>query len=319
MSRPSSMRAARIVSPEQIVCERVPLPEPSARQVRYRIEGCGVSSTAVSWREAPAQDRAAGEPGSESWGIVDTVGSEVHELRAGDRVASFATRGFAEYEVAEVGSVVKLPTELASVPFPAPPLARVMETFERSKIVAGQLVAVVGVGFLGAALIQLAKLAGARVVAISRRSFSLTIAREMGAAILVELDRPSDAAQRVFEQCAGQACHVAIDAAGNGDALCLASELVGPSGTVVIAGCHTSACRVDVRLWSERGIDVLSPFLGSNEARTAAALAASQAMRSGGFDLSSLYTHELSLDQVGDALDLARARPLGFVKAIIRP
>jgi threonine dehydrogenase-like Zn-dependent dehydrogenase len=318
MNRVSTMRAARIVSRAEVVCERVPIPEPSARQVRYRIEGCGVSSAASRLEDA-AQGLAAGEPGSESWGIVDAVGSEVHELQVGDRIASFAERGFAEYGVADLAAVVKLPAELSGVPFPAPPLARVMEVFERSKIVAGQLIAVVGVGFLGAALIQLAKLAGARVVAISRRSFSLTIAREMGASILIELNRPSDTAQRVLEQCAGQTCHVAIDAAGNADALSLASELVGPSGTVVIAGCHSSACNVDVRLWSERGIDVLSPFLGSNEARTAAALGASQAMRAGGLDLSSLYTHELPLERLAEALELARARPLGFVKAVVRP
>lgn len=319
MPRSNTMRAARVAASGHVHCEAAPAPEPAAKQVRYRVEGCGVSAFAAWWCAAQGRDLSPGEPGNEAWGIVDAVGPGVDDAMIGERIASFSTRGFAEYDVADVHSVVKLEAELAGLPFPAASLARVMEAFERSRIVAGQLIAVIGVGFLGAALVQLARQAGARVIAVSRRSFSLTIAREMGAAIIVQLGPSDQTLALVTEQTMGQLCSVVIDAAGTPEALTLASELVEPGGTVVMAGCPARPCEVNVRLWHERGIDVLSPFLVTPEAKAAAALSAAQALRSGGLDLSALYTHELPLERAGEALELARSRPLGFVKAIVRP
>ena len=53
---------------------------------------------------------------------------------------------------------------------------------------AGQTVAIIGVGFLGALLVALAKQAGARVLAISRRPFALDMARRMGADEVISFD-----------------------------------------------------------------------------------------------------------------------------------
>ena len=65
-------------------------------------------------------------------------------------------------------------------PFPGEPLGCAMNIFRRSGIEAGQTVAIVGIGFLGAILTRLAADAGARVIAISRRPFSLEVARAHG-------------------------------------------------------------------------------------------------------------------------------------------
>ena len=63
-----------------------------------------------------------------------------------------------------------------------------MNVFRRSDIAAGQTVAIVGIGFLGALLTQLAAAAGARVIALSRRPFALEVARQCGAAATIALD-----------------------------------------------------------------------------------------------------------------------------------
>jgi len=62
-----------------------------------------------------------------------------------------------------------------------------MNVFRRSAIEAGDTVAVIGIGFLGALLTQLAAGVGARVIAISQRAWSLALAREMGAAETIQL------------------------------------------------------------------------------------------------------------------------------------
>ena len=65
------------------------------------------------------------------------------------------------------------------VELPGEPLGCAMNIFARSDIHAGQTVAIVGIGFLGALLTQLASAAGARVIAISRRPFALEVARRL--------------------------------------------------------------------------------------------------------------------------------------------
>ena len=56
-----------------------------------------------------------------------------------------------------------------------------MNVFERSRILEGDQVAIIGIGFLGALLTQLAANAGALVTAISRRKIALEIAEHYGA------------------------------------------------------------------------------------------------------------------------------------------
>mgnify|MGYP002648494464 CR=1 FL=1 len=99
-------------------------------------------------------------------GIVDAVGEGVGALAPGDRVALLAERSFAEQDIVAAGMAVKLPDSLAGRPFPGEPLGCAFNIFRRSDIGAGQTVAIIGVGFLGAVLTRLASEAGARVIAI---------------------------------------------------------------------------------------------------------------------------------------------------------
>jgi NADPH2:quinone reductase len=87
--------------------------------------------------------------------------------------------------------VVPLPSELDGHPFPGEPLGCAMNIFKRAEIRAGQTVAIIGIGFLGALLTQLAAQAGARVIAISRRQRNRSKPpNEMGAAETIAHGRP---------------------------------------------------------------------------------------------------------------------------------
>jgi threonine dehydrogenase-like Zn-dependent dehydrogenase len=317
----SEMRAAAIVAPREIRVETVPLPEPGIGQVRIRVEGCGVCHSNLpvwegrDWFEYPL---SAGNPGHEGWGRVDAAGPEVRDLTPGRRVAFLSSTAFAEYDVVSGDALVPLPPELDGQPFPGEPLGCAMNIFRRSEIRAGQTVAVVGVGFLGALLCRLASQAGARVIALARRPFAQRIARDYGAEIVIPMDDRGSAVEEVRDLTAGRLCERAIECAGAQRALDLAGELTGERGRLVIAGFHQDGPRqVNLFLWNWRGLDVVNAHERDPRTYLEGMRMAIDAVASGRIDPRPLYTHEFPLARLGEAFEAVRTRPDGFLKALV--
>src|SRR6266496_39413 len=104
------MRAAVLTGPGEVRIDDVPLPEPGPGQVRIRLEGCGVCASNLTPWEGPEWMHFPTEPGAlghEGWGVVDSVGEGVEQLRPGDRVAALSGKGFAEFDVADAANVMK--------------------------------------------------------------------------------------------------------------------------------------------------------------------------------------------------------------------
>jgi threonine dehydrogenase-like Zn-dependent dehydrogenase len=318
-----SMRAAVLTGPGKIEIERVPLPEPGPGQVRIRLEGCGVCASNLTpwegpeWMSFPTE---AGGLGHEGWGVVDAVGEGVTELCEGDRVGALSGKAYAEYDVADEASVVKLPDSLAGLDLPLEPFGCAMNIFRRSDIRAGQTVAVIGIGFLGAVMVTLASNAGARVIAISRRQESLELARRMGAAETIAMDDNVRIIEQVRALTGGAYCERVIEAVGKQWPLDLAAELTREGGRLVIAGYHQDGPRqVNMQLWNWRGFDVINaherdPAVSLRGMREAVA-----AIESGLIDAAPLITHRYPLEQLGEALDATRDKPGNFVKAVVLP
>ena len=141
-----------------------PAPAPGPGQVRIRVEGCGVcGSDLPGWAGRPwfEYPRAAGSPGHEAWVTIDAVGSEVTGLSPGQRVTGLGYRSYATLDLMDAGALVVLPDALDGQPVPGEALGCAVNVFRRSAIGSDDWVAVVGVGFLGALVIQLAARAGA--------------------------------------------------------------------------------------------------------------------------------------------------------------
>lgn len=315
-----TMRAAVMTGPGKIRIDHVPLPEPRAGQVRVRLSGCGVCASNLGpwagpdWMRFPT---APGDLGHEGWGVVDAVGPGVRGVAEGDAVATLFHNSYADYDVGAADRVARLPPALADTAFPGEPLACAMNIFRRSAIGPGQCVAVVGAGFLGALLTRLASLAGARVIAISRRAFSLEIAARMGAAHTVPLGR-SDTAGKVMELAGGRLCERVIEATGRQEALDLAGELAAERGRLVIAGYHQDGPRqIDMQQWNWRGLDVVNAHERDPAIYMRGLREAIDAVVDGRIDLDPLLTHVYPLERLGDALDETRDRPEGFLKAVV--
>jgi threonine dehydrogenase-like Zn-dependent dehydrogenase len=261
-----------------------------------------------------------GALGHEAWGFVDALGEGVEGLSIGDRVAALSYKSYAEYDLADAEAVVRLPEALAGQPFPGEPLGCAMNIFRRSDIQAGQTVAIVGIGFLGAILTRLATDAGARVIAISRRPFSLDLARRFGAAETIPMDDHWAIIEQVKALTGGALCERVIEAVGKQWPLDLASELVAEGGRLVVAGYHQDGPRqVNMQMWNWKGIDVVNAHERNPEINMRGMREAVEAVASGRLDPSPLYTHYYPLDRLGEALDATRDRPDGFLKALVTP
>jgi threonine dehydrogenase-like Zn-dependent dehydrogenase len=109
-----------------------------------------------------------------------------------------------------------------------------------------------------------------------------------------------------------------FEAVGLQEPLDLAAELTRVRGRLLIAGYHQDGRRsVDLQLWNWRGLDVVNaherdPAVYVQGMRDAVAAIAARRI-----DPGPLYTHRYRLDQLGDAMEALRARPDGFLKALV--
>ncbi|EMD83290.1 MDR/zinc-dependent alcohol dehydrogenase-like family protein [Pacificimonas flava] len=309
-----------MTAPGRIEIVDAPLPEPGPGQVRIRLQGCGVCASNLGpwagppWMEFPTEPGAMGHEG---WGLVDKIGPSVSGIEAGMRVATLSGSSFAEYDLAAEDEVLPLPQALSDQPVPGEPLGCAMNIFRRSDVQPGMTVAIVGIGFLGALLTGLCKDAGASVIAISRRDFSLDLARRYGADHVLSLGLGRAAiGEAVGKLTDGAGCARVIEAVGMQDSLDLSGDLVAEGGRLVVAGYHQDGPRqVNMQMWNWKGIDVVNAHERDPAVQRRGVTEAIAAMESGRIDPAPLLTHRYALERLGDALDGARDRADGFVKA----
>ena len=317
------MRAAVLTGAGKLKIDEVPVPEPRTGQVRIRLEGCGVCASNLTPWEGPEWMQFPTEPGAlghEGWGTVDAVGANVEGLQPGDRVGALSGHAYAEYDLANASDVVKLPQGLANLPLPLEPFGCAFNIFRRSDVRAGQTVAILGIGFLGAILVRLASNAGARVIAISRRQESLDLARKMGAAETIPMHDHWQIIERVRELTGGVFCDRVIEAVGKQWPLDLAAELTREGGRMIIAGYHQDGPRqVNMQLWNWRGFDVVNAHERDHAVAVRGMREAVDAIERGIIDPADLITHRYPLDRLDEALNATRDRPGNFVKAVVVP
>ena len=317
----STMRAAVIMAPQTLKITIINIPAPRPTQVRIKMEGCGLCASNIPvWqgREWFTYPMAAGNPGHEGWGTVDAIGDEVTTVKVGERVAAITYHAYAEYDIAEAESLVKLPVAFDGIPFPGEPLGCAINIFKRSDIQAGQTVAIIGIGFLGALLIQLAKNAGARVIALSQRDYSLQVAEECGADEMIKLDDHYQIIEKVKNLTGGIFCPRVIECTGKEWPLNVAGELTAERGKLIIAGYHQDGMRaVNVQLWNWRGLDVINAHERDPKIYLQGMREAVDAVLSGRLNPQPLYTHTFPLENIAEAFHTLQNRPDGFMKALI--
>ncbi|MFL5830855.1 MAG: zinc-binding dehydrogenase [Solirubrobacteraceae bacterium] len=200
-------------------------------------------------------------PGNGVGGVVADVGSDLDTALLGARVVSTTggSGGYAELAAVAAATVLPVPGELATdvaVALLADGRTAV-GLIERSAIQAGETVLVeAAAGGVGALLVQLAKRAGARVVAAAGGERKLKTAEALGADILVDYRSPSWTAE-LAELLDGDRLDVVFDGVG-GPIGRAGFELLGPGGRLcgfgMASGQFVSIAEDELR---DRGVTLL--------------------------------------------------------------
>jgi len=308
-------RALLIERARELSIQECEAPQPSAGQVRVRLEGCGVcASNLPVWEGRPwfKYPLEPGAPGHEGWGVIDALGENVHDFNIGQRVATLSTHAYSQHDIASPHQLVRIPDEWGARPFPGEPLACALNIFRRSDIRAGQTVAIVGIGFLGAILTSRCVRAGATVIAISRRKFALQTAERFGADRLISLSNARELHN------ISDTCDRVIECVGSQQSLDIASDLAATGGRLIIAGYHQDGDRrVDLQKWNWRGLDVINAHERDPSTYRRGMEEALSLGLSGELDTSAFFTHQFPLADAAAAFETMAMRPDGFLKALL--
>ena len=201
----------------------VETPRIGSREVLLKVSACGVCHSNLhmiegDWLDMGVPAKTPIVPGHEVTGTVEEVGTEVDNVTVGDKVGvqplydtcgtcepcltgrenicdkakitgESVDGGYAEFMKAVGAHLYLLPANLDPVnaaPLFCPGLTA-YKAVTKAEPSVSKTVAVFGIGGVGHMAIQFAKLSGARVIGVSRSSDHLTLAKEVGADVVVSL------------------------------------------------------------------------------------------------------------------------------------
>ena len=164
----------------------LPVPQPKSNEAVVKIEAAGVNFIDVYNREGRYPAPLPLVLGQEAAGVVSAVGSEVHEVAVGDRVAyTFALGSYAEYAAVPADRLVKIPAGVGARDAAAAMLQGMTahylshDTYALKK---GETALIhAAAGGVGLLLVQMAHNIGARVIATVSTEEKAKLARAAGA------------------------------------------------------------------------------------------------------------------------------------------
>lgn len=181
-----AIQVSQVGGPEVLTLVDVPLPTPQPGEAVVQIQAAGVNFIDVYFREGRYPAPLPFINGQEAAGIVTSVGSEVRNVKPGDRVAYTGVRGsYAEYAAVPADRLVAIPNQV-DFKTAAAALLQGMTAHYLShstySIQRGDTVLIhAAAGGVGLLLVQMAKRLGARVIGTAGNSDKAQLAREAGA------------------------------------------------------------------------------------------------------------------------------------------
>lgn len=176
------------VGVDALVWKELPTPAPKAGEVLIAIRAASLNFPDLLIVQNKYQFKPALPfvPGSEYAGVVEAVGEGVTTLKVGQSVACLSgTGGFASHVIAQAALCFALPPGFSHVDAAAFIMTYATShhaLLDRGQLKSGETVLVLGAaGGVGTAAIQIAKAAGAKVIAAASTDEKCALCRDMGA------------------------------------------------------------------------------------------------------------------------------------------
>ncbi|WP_237648750.1 quinone oxidoreductase family protein [Serratia ficaria] len=219
--REKTMKAAvydECGAPEVLNYKEVPDPKLSASDILIDVEAISIEGGDLFNRRLTPPPKPDYIVGYASAGTVIAVGEQVTSRKVGDRVTGFASDGsHASLRALPVNQTWLVPDGVALAEAAAVPISFGTAyhcLFARGALQAGEIVLVqAAAGGVGLAAVQLAKNAGARVIAVSSGADRLSTLQSLGVDHVIDHHR-SDVAEAVLELTAGEGAKLVVDPVG---------------------------------------------------------------------------------------------------------
>ena len=176
------------VGVEALNWKELPTPQPAAGEVRVAIRAASLNfpDLLIVQNKYQMKPPLPFVPGSEYAGVVEALGNGVTHLKIGDAVAAFGgTGGFATHACVNAALVMPLPLGFAfddAAAFVLTYATTHHALLDRAALKAGETVLVLGAaGGVGTAAIQIAKAAGAKVIAAASSDDKCALCLQLGA------------------------------------------------------------------------------------------------------------------------------------------
>ncbi len=226
--------------PEVMKWEAVEVGAPAAKEIRVRHTAVGLNYIDTYHRTGLYKIALPSVIGREGAGVVDAVGSEVTELKVGDRVAyaSAPIGSYSEMRLVAADRVVKIPAGVTDQQAASMMLKGMTAQYLLRRtypIKPGDTILFhAAAGGVGLILCQWAKHLGATVIGTVGSEEKATLARANGCDHVINY-RTEDFVARVAEITGGKKCAVAYDGVGK-DTFMKSLDCVRPRGLVALFG-----------------------------------------------------------------------------------
>ncbi|MBX4151059.1 NAD(P)-dependent alcohol dehydrogenase [Paenibacillus lautus] len=349
MSQFNMMSAAVLDRPLSIGVKQVPIPEPKPDEALIQVYCIGICGSDVHYYEHGRIGRyEVKEPlilGHELAGVVVRTGEKARNVSVGDRVAvepgvtcgrcSYCKSGrynlcpdvvfmatppvdgaWAEYVAVRSDFLFRLPDEMSFEEGALlEPLSVGLHAVRRGRIRPEDRVLVLGLGPIGLLAMEAAKMSGAsQVYGSDVVEYRRDLALKMGASGVIN-PMGESVSQRLNELTNGNGIDLIIETSGNAGAIADSIGYVNRGGRIVFVGLPTKdAIPVDIGALVDAELDVYGVFRYANTYPAAIQMLQNKASR-----IRDIITHQFSLDQIEEAVELARTHKDTSVKVMIYP
>ncbi len=235
----------------------------------------------------------------------------------GHRANGFTTDGgFCEYQVNHINTLVRIPDDM---PDEVGALVVTAGTAmyaltELGGLMAGESVAVIGLGPIGLLVAAVAKALGAQpVIACDIDDNRLKIARKLGADHAINV-RNADAVAEAQRLNGGKGLDYAVECSASPDTVNTAVHMVSRGGKVCLAAFQHQPVSVDIAHVVMNNI-YLYGIRGEGKSATHRAEAL---MRQKRFDAGLIHTHTFALEDLPTAISYAKNHTDGAIKVVVK-